>query len=272
MNRLQPHHLTRLGALAASAALVLAPALRAADPAPKPAAPAGTGTIKGRIIFDGPAPAPKIVVAKGDSKVKDDVCKKDDITDKDFVVDPATKGVANGIVYLVNPTGDYKATEEAYLEAKPGVVIDQEGCEFLPYATVVHKDQKLTFKSSDPVGHNVRFSSFGNGALNQMLPPNGSTNFAVKKKERLPTAIFCDIHPWMKGYFFVVDHPFAVVTKADGSFEIPNVPAGTQQLVIWQGSKDYKGYVNEGGNKGMPVTVKAGETTDVGALKVQAAK
>ena len=54
----------------------------------------------------------------------------------------------------------------------------------------------------------------------------------------------------MKGYFFVLEHPFAVVTKPDGTFEIPNVPAGKQQLVIWQSTK---GYVSEGGNKGMTV-------------------
>lgn len=269
MNCLQPHRLTKLGALVASASLALAPALRGAEPA-KPAA--ATGTIKGRLVLAGAAPAAKVVVAKGDPKVKDDVCKKDDITDKELVVDPATKGVANGIAYLVAPTGDYKATEEAFLEAHPAVVIDQEGCEFIPYTTVVHKDQKLTFKSSDPVGHNVRFSTFGNGSLNQMLPPNGSTNFAVKKEERRPTPMFCDIHPWMKGYFFITDSPFAAVTKPDGSFEIKDVPAGTQMLVVWQGAKDFKGYVNEGGNKGMKITVKAGEATDIGELKLAPAK
>ena len=266
--RARPRRLACLGVLATGAMLDAG--------RPPGAGPAAVGTIRGRIVLDGPAPAPKTVVAKGDPRVKDDVCKQGDITDKDLVVDPATKGVANGFAYLVNPTGDWKAAEEAYIAGKPIVVIREEGCEFLPYATVVHKDQKLGFKSSDPVGHNVRFSSFG-GRSAQMLPslgmpPRDGEIYTFTKKERLPTAIFCDIHPWMKGYFFVVDHPFAVVTKADGSFEIPNVPAGTQQLVIWQGSKDYKGFVNEGGNKGMPVTVKAGETTDVGALKVQAAK
>ena len=270
MNRPQPHRLTRLGALVASAALALAPALRAAEPQQTSAG--ATGTIKGRLVFPGNPPAPKVAVTQGDPKVKDDVCKTKDITDKGLVVDPATKGVANGIAYLLAPTGDFKATEEAFLEAHPAVVIDQLGCEFLPTTTVVHKDQKLTFKSSDPVGHNVRFTTFNSGALNQMLPPNGSTNFAVKKEEKRPTPMFCDIHPWMKGYFFVVDSPFAAVTKPDGSFEIKDVPAGTQMLVVWQGATDYKGYVNEGGNKGMKVTVKAGGTVDVGDLKLAPAK
>ncbi len=135
----------------------------------------------------------------------------------------------------------------------------------MPYATVVHKDQKLTFKSSDPVGHNVDFKPFNNPPINPMLAPNGSVEFTIKKEERRPTEAKCSIHPWMKGYVFIVDNPFAVVTQADGSFEIKDVPAGDQQLIVWLGGK---GYVTDGGNKGMKVTVKAGETTDVGDVKI----
>jgi hypothetical protein len=69
----------------------------------------------------------------------------------------------------------------------------------------------------------------------------------------------------MKGYFFIVDHPFAVVTQADGSFEITGVPAGPQKLVVWQ---ETKGYVNEGKAQGMSVTVPAGGVVDVGAIKL----
>ena len=236
MNHLQPHRLTRLGALVASATLALTPTLRAAEPG----APA-TGTIKGRLVFPGAPPAPKVAVVKGDPKVKDDVCKVADINDKDLVVDPVTKGVANGIAYLIKPSEDYKATEDAFLAKNPEVVIDQKGCEFLPFTSIVHKDQDLKFTSADPVGHNVRFTTFNNGALNQMLPPNGSTKFAIKKEERRPTPMFCDIHPWMKGYFFIVDSPFAAVTKTDGSFEIKDVPAGTQMLVVWQGVEGLQG-------------------------------
>ncbi len=98
-----------------------------------------------------------------------------------------------------------------------------------------------------------------------MLPPNGKMSYPIKKEERRPAEAICSIHPWMKGWVFIVDNPFAVVTKADGSFEIKGVPAGVQQLVVWQASK---GYVTEGGNKGMAVTVKAGETTDVGEVKI----
>ncbi len=253
--------LRRVAALVASALLVLASSLQAG-----PQEKGATGTIKGRLIWAaGAVPTPKVAVAKGDEKVKDAVCKVKTIVSKELTVDPATKGVANAFVYLLKPTGDATAAEEALLAKAPEVVIDQVNCEFVPYVTVVHKDQKLKFKSSDPVGHNIRFNSFANTPINQMLPPNGSMVYPIKKQERLPIEIKCDIHPWMNGFFFIIEHPFATITKPDGSFEIKNVPAGDQNLILWQSSR---GFVNTGRNKGMPIAVKAGETIDVGDIKI----
>ena len=81
-----------------------------------------------------------------------------------------------------------------------------------------------------------------------MLPPNGKMAYTDQEggAAARPRSI-CSIHPWMKGYVFIIDHPFAAVTKADGSFEITGVPAGKQQLVVWQSTK---GYVTEGGEQG----------------------
>ena len=147
--------------------------------------------------------------------------------------------------------------------------MDQINCEYVPYVSVAHVDQKLVFKSSDPVGHNVDFKPFSNPPVNQMLAPNGKMAYAIKKKETRPAAAICSIHPWMKGYVLILDHPFAVVTKKDGSFEIKDVPAGDQQLIVWQSNK---GYATTGGGKGMAVTVKAGEAADVGEIKISELK
>jgi hypothetical protein len=251
----------RLAALAASTLLAIAPAIQAGSPA-EPAQSAATGTIKGRLVWAaGPIPVQKVEAAAA----KDAFCKAKPIVNKDIVVDPETKGVANAYAYLVKPSGDYSATEKALIAKTPAVVVDQVGCEYVPYSTVVHKDQKLTFKSTDPVGHNVDFKPFDNPKINPMLPPNGKVDYKIQKAEKRPTVAVCSIHPWMKGYVLIVDHPFAVVTNPDGSFEIPGVPAGEQHLILWQSTR---GYVTEGGNKGMTVVVKSGETTDVGEIKM----
>ena len=248
-----------MSALIASATLVVVPTLQAAGPQS-----AATGTIKGRLVYTGAIPTPKVEVKQDDPKVRDGICKVEEHLSRDLVVDPATKGVADGFAYLIKPAGDYAKTEKEFLAKNPKVEIDQVKCEFVPYAAVVHKDQKLFFKSSDPVGHNVDIKSFVNPGMNSMLAANGSVEYKIKKEDKRPTPVVCDIHPWMKGFFLVADSPFAVVTKSDGSFEISDVPAGPQQLVVWQSTK---GFVTTGSTKGMTVEVKPGGVTDVGELK-----
>ena len=47
------------------------------------------------------------------------------------------------------------------------------------------------------------------------------------------------------------------------------MPAGEQNLVVWQ---ELAGYVTEGKAMGMPVSVKAGEVTDLGEIKLDPAR
>ena len=79
----------------------------------------------------------------------------------------------------------------------------------------------------------------------------------------------CDIHPWMEGWIMVFDHPFFAVTGPDGSFEIRGVPAGKQQLILWQEST---GFVTPGASRGREVDVKADGVTDLGEIKLDPAK
>jgi hypothetical protein len=67
----------------------------------------------------------------------------------------------------------------------------------------------------------------------------------------------------------VFDHPFFAVTGKDGTFEIKGVPAGSQNLVLWQ---ENVGYVTPGGRRGMAVEVKPGGVTDVGEIKLDPKK
>jgi hypothetical protein len=43
----------------------------------------------------------------------------------------------------------------------------------------------------------------------------------------------------MKGFWVVVDHPYATVTAADGTFEIKNLPAGEHEFIVWQEAAGY---------------------------------
>jgi hypothetical protein len=229
---------------------------------------AQTGSIKGKIVLGGAAPKLAPVVAKGDSAVKDAaICAAEEIINEGLVTDG--NAVANVVVYLNSPTAKNPEMEAAIVAKSGTIEIDQKGCKFIPHVAAMHSKQKLIFKSSDSVNHNVRYSAFSNQPFNQILAPNAKTMPLTLVPERRPLPLACDIHPWMKGFLMVFNHPFFVVTGADGSFEIKGIPAGKHKFVAWQESA---GYVTAGAAAGQEVEVKAGEATDVGEIKVDVAK
>jgi hypothetical protein len=214
-------------------------------------------------------PAPKILVEKGKAPKDPNVCAKDEpVSSRELVVDPVSKGVAHGFVYLVRPSGSNPAAVKDLLARNPKVEMDQKNCEFVPYVQAIHQDQILVIKSSDAVSHNVRFAALANHPLNQILAPQGQLEVKLTA-ERRPIVVACDVHSWMKAYLMVFDHPFFAVTGSDGSFEIKGVPGGSQNLVLWQ---EKVGYVNPEKAKGTPVLVRAGEVCDIGAVTIQASQ
>jgi hypothetical protein len=251
-----------LGVLGASAGA----AVPVGSPAASLPAQENYGTIRGKLVWGGAqVPPKKNLVEKGAAPKDPLICANDEaIPDRSLVVDPATKGVRYGFAYIVRPQGANPGAAQVLLQKRASVELDQENCEFIPHAIALLEGQKLVLKSSDPISHNIRFSAFTNAAFNQLLPPNGQFKLSLVA-ERRPIPLACDIHPWMKGYLMVFDHPFFAVTGEDGSFEITGVPAGTQNLVVWQ---EMVGYVTTGAARGMPVQVQAGAVTDVGEIKL----
>jgi hypothetical protein len=230
---------------------------------------AGYGTIKGRLVWGGDKPPDvRILAEKGKAQKDPDICAKDQtILSHELEVDPTSKGVAYGFAYLVRPQGTNPDAVRNLVASSPKVEFDQKNCDFLPHSLAMHQDQMLVLRSSDPKMHNVRVTGFNNG-INKTIGPQQQIEEKLAKETR-PIYVKCDIHPWMSANLLVLDHPFFAVTGRDGSFEIKGVPAGDQNLMVWQ---EKVGYVTSGGSKGQPVKVQPGEVLDVGEIKLDPAK
>ncbi len=214
-----------------------------------------------------------MLIEKGRAPKDPDVCAREAaVPNRELVVDPKNKGVAYGFAYLVRPKGANPEAVKQLLARSPKAELDQKNCEFMPYVLAIHQDQALVIKSSDPVNHNVRYAAFTNSAFNQILSPKGEVEVKLVA-ERRPIVVACDIHSWMKAYIMVFDHPFFAVTGPDGAFEIHGVPAGQQNLVLWQEKVGYVGFKDPTKKaQGRAVTVRAGEVTDVGPIAIDPAQ
>ncbi|MFO0953925.1 MAG: carboxypeptidase regulatory-like domain-containing protein [Isosphaeraceae bacterium] len=245
----------------AAAAPAAAPTTSAAAPAPTSTAPAaaaksgGWGTLKGQVVFGSNGAPQEVLFAKGQAPKDPTVCAKDDpILSERLVVDAASKGVKNVLVFLTKPTAVNDEAKAA--AAKTMIEFDQKNCVFKPHVLAVMAGSKIELKSSDPVNHNVNAKFKSNSQFNSLLAAGQQLPYTPASPERQPAQVTCDIHPWMLAYWMVLDHPYFAVTDANGNFEIKNVPSGAQKVVVWQ---EAAGYVTP--VQGEEVSIAAGEPT-----------
>jgi plastocyanin len=102
---------------------------------------------------------------------------------------------------------------------------------FVPRVTVVTVGSAVSFPNQDSIFHNVFSVSAPNNFDLQLYkkPKSASKTFTAPGLVR----IYCNIHPQMSGFVLVLDSPFWVQVAADGSFSIPDVPAGSWTLKAW---------------------------------------
>jgi hypothetical protein len=97
--------------------------------------------------------------------------------------------------------------------------------------------ETLTILNSDPVGHNTNITTKKGAGTNPLIPANQSAQFKPSAEESAPATVTCSIHTWMRSYLLPRSNGYMAVTKDDGSFEIPNLPAGEDlEFQVWHES------------------------------------
>lgn len=144
--------------------------------------------------------------------------------------------------------------------SQPPLIIDQVGCEYIPYVAAAQTGQKVVVKNSDPILHNVHptpvNTAGGNKEANLAQMPNGpDLTFVFPAPENF-LRFKCDVHPWMFSYVNVVDHPYFAVTGKEGTFKISNVPPGKYTIVAFHRKGAINGVEKE-------IEVKDGEPVKV---------
>ncbi|MFM8578718.1 MAG: hypothetical protein ACKOCN_07955 [Planctomycetaceae bacterium] len=229
----------------------------------------GWGSISGRFVFAGVPGDPKQLVVDKDLEV----CGKDGLRlfDRSLQVDPSSKSLA-GVVVFARKVSRVK---DASPPSEP-LVFDQKQCEFLMPVFAARVGRPIEVKNSDPIGHNTNISG---SAFNQLIPAGASTTYMPSAEMGLPSMVTCNIHPWMKAYVIFRKDGYVAVSGADGSFSIPDLPAGEKiEFQAW-----HERSVGAGGALGLDVPslkwtakgrfqveLQADEQRDLGTLEVSA--
>jgi hypothetical protein len=133
--------------------------------------------------------------------------------------------------------------------------IEARDCRFLPFVNVVKDRAEVKVVNMDPVFHDIQAyetSHLGPRVLfNTPLPmnPHHKRNVGSDSHEHMAgqpmseeihmtkgRRIFvmqCGFHAYMESWGMAVDNPYYMLTAADGSFSLTDVPPGDYTLVAW---------------------------------------
>jgi len=182
------------------------------------------GEIFGEVLFAGKPPRRRRIDMTSDGICSQSGLGRPTLDESVVVTDGKVRDV---LVHVKEGLGEYVFAHE-----KSEAVLDQHGCVYVPHVLALRVHQPLLVKNSDPTAHNVNTSDSRRGqGFNTSLPGRGATFRWQFREPELSLPMHCNIHPWMKGYIHVLDHPYFAVTGEDGRWRFPRkLPPGRYLL------------------------------------------
>lgn len=225
------------------------------------------GTVKGQVVFGGDALLQPKPIDVSNNQDKQHCLSKGPLFSDEWVINKGNKGVRWVFVWLAPvASGATMPVHPSLKEIKQKEVeLDQPCCMFVPHGLAIRQGQDILAKNSSSVAHNINWIGFKNPGNNVLLPSGSSLKIPKLVADRRPLKLSCNIHPWMSGWVWIFDHPYFAVTDENGNFEIKLAPAGDYRVVTWQEAMGY----GPGLKQGVPVTIQAGDVTNVGKIELK---
>ena len=176
--------------------------------------PRAAGAISGKVTFTGTPPKMKPI-----DMAKEPSCAKEHaqpVMNESVVTGPGST-LGDVVVYISagGPEGAAPSTP---------AVFDQKGMPVPPArARIAGRAEAQDQENNDSTSHNIHPLSKVNPEWNKSQPPGAPPiETSYDKPEFIP--VKCNVHPWMHGYFAVLNTSHSAVTGGDGSYSIAGLP------------------------------------------------
>ncbi len=198
------------------------------------------GTVKGRVVYKGEPPQKKVIEVTTDALICGET------VEVRLLERSPSGGVKNAVVWIEGAKGKLPQNRD--------VKISIRNCRVTPLVSVGFVGGSYIIRNEDPILHTIQLKlglaykkkrktrplETGATIYNLALPRKGmELRRPIKRYHRYQEKtgfiyVRSNAHPWIRGYIFVFDHPFADVTDGEGRFEIRGLPAGRYKLKVWQ--------------------------------------
>lgn len=187
-----------------------------------PAIAQETGDLKIRFEYGGEAIASVPISPNKDTEY----CGRHDLVNEKLLINTKSKGIKNVIVYLYTGRGGSELPHTPPANETRVLTIAQ--CRFDPHVVLAQAGDTLKVINRDPVGHNTNISFFRNFPSAITDGAYGPSLFQLQRPEPTPVPVDCNIHPWMRAYVVVLEHPFVATSDENGDLVIKGLPAGKE--------------------------------------------
>lgn len=185
-------------------------------------ATAQTGTLRMKFVYEGDAISPDAIDVNKDVEF----CGKHGLVSEKVLINPENRGIKNVVLYVYTGRGGSRLP--AIEPRDETITLANKNCRFEPHIVIAQTGDTLRVTNPDPVGHNANLNFFRNTAQNFTIPANQEKSVELTEPEPAPIPVDCNIHPWMRAYVVVLEHPFAAASDENGMLEIEGLPAGQE--------------------------------------------
>lgn len=211
---------------------------------PEPSSiPPSASIVSGKVTYEGTPPKYRPL-----DMTNEPTCAKTYATPPmpEAVVTGVNNSLQNVVIYVSAGLPDEAAPTQV-------IAVKQHGCRYIPHVLAMQTNQEMLIVNEDSVTHTIHPMAKANKEWNRSQPP-GTPPFAIKYDKPEFIRVKCELHPWMRGIFAVLENSHYAITDDKGSFTFPGLPPGKYTISAWHESF---------GEQSQEIVVGGGETKSI---------